>query len=1100
MKRLALVAALLAPATPFAQRPSTSADGASWMRYPAISPDGRTIAFTYKGDVYTVPASGGTAVPLTSHAANDVMPVWSRDGSRLAFASDRHGNFDVYVVAATGGTPTRLTFHSAPEYPYTFSADDRQLLFGAARQDAASNRQYPTAAQPELYAVSSTGGRPIQLLTTPAENVRTSADGRTLVYEDRKGGENQWRKHHTSAIARDIWSYDTRTGNHRKLTSFAGEDRNPVLGANGALYYLSEASGTFNVHRLMPSAGAGQGGDGGATRQLTSFTGVPVRFLSIANDGTLAFGWDGGIYTMAPNGTPSRVRVVVAADDKGNRDRVLAVTGGAQGLSVSPSGKEIAFVYRGDVYVNSTDGAGTKRLTTTPEAETGVEFAPDGKSIVYASERGGTWAIYEARRTRDAEPYFFASTVVREAPLVSNARQNTHPSFSPDGKSLAYLEDRNTLRVLDLATRQSRVLLTEKELFGNDHFFQWSPDGKWILFDFDVPGIAPGEVGLVRADGSGQVVNLTQSGFNDARGRWILGGKAMMWFSNRDGLKAVAQGGGAQQDAYAMFFDREAWERFRLTKDEFALVKEAEEQARKSSRDSTAPVDSAPPAATRRPIALDLENIDMRKARLTVASASMSDALLSKDGESLYYLARFEKGLNLWSTNLRTRETKMLLPLDANGGGLAWDREQKFLYLLADSTVSRLDPSQGTPKREVVRISGEASTDADAERAAMFDHVWRRTRDTFYSKGYHGVDWIALRPVYAKYLPHVGNNFEMAELLAEMLGELNISHSGATFNASSPTDDATASLGLLFDPAWTGAGAKVAEVVKGGPLDRSDVTLRPGAIITAIDGDVIAPTRDVAELLNRKASKRVLLTVSDPSGGAGQSRAATTEIVVKPISPAEEGRLLYARWVRRNADEVDRASGGALGYVHIPGMNDGAYRTTFEEVMGKYATRKGVVIDTRFNGGGDLVADLAMFLSGSKFFDYTTDTRSTGYEPNFRWTRPTVALANEANYSDGHCFAYAYKQQKLGTLIGMPTPGTCTFAGWESLNDGVRWGVPAVGVKDATTGRYLENLQTEPDVLVRNDYGTVAAGRDQQLEAAIAELLKRVQAVSIVPD
>ena len=1085
MKRLLASAALLASATSIAaQQPSTSPDGASWMRYPAISPDGRTLVFTYKGDLYTVPSAGGTAVPLTSHAANDVMPVWSRDGRRIAFASDRNGNYDVYVVGVGGGEPTRLTFHSAPEYPYSFTADGARILFGAARQDAAENRLYPTASQPELYAVPVAGGRPTQVLTTPAENVRPSADGRLLIYEDRKGSENAWRKHHTSAVARDVWIYDTRTNEHRQVTTFAGEDRDPIFTTNGrAFTYLSEASGTLNVHRMSV--------DGGASEQLTSFTGVPVRFLSMANDGTLAFGWDGQIYTMADGAKAQRVPISVAADDKSNRQRILAVTQGAEGLVVSPNGKEVAFLYRGDVFVNAAEGGGTKRITATPEAESGLEFSPDGKALVYASERGGKWAIHEARRARESEPYFFASTVVRETPLVSNDRQNTHPSFSPDGKSLAYLENRNTLKVLDLATKQTRTLLTEKELFGSDHWFQWSPDGRWIAFDLDVPGIAPGEVGLVRADGTGEVVNLTLSGFHDARPRWILGGKAMMWFSNRDGLRAVAQSGNSQLDAYAMFFDREAWERFRLSKDEFSLSKELDERAAKARADSTKGRDSAAARMPAKPLVLDLADVDARKARLTVASTSLGDALVSKDGETLYYLARFEKGLNLWSTNLRSRETKMLLQLNANGGNMAWDREQKYLFLLADSTISRIDPAAATPKRDVVALSGEESLDVGAERAAMFDHVWRRTRDTFYTSGYHGIDWNTMRAVYAKYLPHVGTNAAFAELLSELLGELNVSHSGASLGFSTPTDDATASLGLFYDQTYVGPGVKVTEVMRGGPLDRSDVRLRPGAIIRAVDGVDIEPTRDIAELLNRKAGKNVLLTVAD--GGA------TTEVVAKPVSPGEEGRLLYARWVRRNADEVDKASGGTLGYVHIPGMNDGAYRTTFEEIMGKYATRQGIVVDTRNNGGGDLVADLAMFLSGKRFFDYTTDTRSTGYEPNFRWTRPTVAIANEANYSDGHCFAYAYKEQKLGPLVGMPVPGTCTFAGWESLTDGIRWGVPGVGVKDASTGRYLENQQTEPDIRVRNEQRAAASGKDQQLEAAVAALKRLTQTTRTIP-
>jgi len=1085
MKFLLAAAVVTATAVAAAQSPSTSPNGASWMRYPAISPDGKTIAFTFKGDIYKVPAAGGTATPLTTHTANDYAPVWSHDGKQIAFASDRYGNYDIYVISAEGGEAKRLTFHSANETPYTFTADDKNIIFGASRQDAASNRQFPTGALPELYEVPAAGGRPIQILTTPAENVQTSRDGQFLIYEDRKGQENQWRKHHTSAVARDIWIYDTKAGTHTQLTSFAGEDRNPVF-ADGdkAFFYLSEESGNFNVHK-MPLSG------GGKSQQLTSFKGVPVRFLSMSNTGTLAFGFDGQIYTMASSGgSPKKVDIAVSADNKANNERIMAVNKDARDLVVSPTGKEVAFIYRGDVFVNSVEGGGTKRITTTPETETGVEFAPDGKSIIYASERGGKWGIFEARRTRDAEPYFFASTVVREGPVVSNEHQNTHPAYSPDGKELAFLEDRNTLKVLNLASKQTRTLLTDKELFGGDHNFQWSPDSKWILFDLDVPGIAPGEIGLVNADGKSAVINLTQSGFNDARGKWILGGKAMMWFSNRDGLKSVAQSGQAQQDAYAMFFDRDAWERFRLSKDEFALVKEADDKLAKTKADSAkAKADSV--RAEKRDLILDLDGLDARKTRLTIASSALGDALMSKDGETLYYLSRFEKGLNLWSTVLRTKETKMLLQLNANGGNMAWDKEQKYIFLLADGTISRIDPSSPAVKRDMVAMSGEEALDVDAERAAMFDHVWRRTRDTFYSKGYHGIDWIGLRPVYAKYLPYIGNNFEFAEMMAEMLGELNISHSGATFNQSNPNDDATASLGVFYDQTYTGPGAKVVEVIKDGPLDRHDVAIKPGAIIEAVDGNPITPKTDIAELLNRKAGKNVLLSIAD---GATKS-----EYVVKPVPLADENRLLYARWVKRNADEVDKASNGQLGYVHIPGMNDGAYRTTFEEIMGKYATRKGVVVDTRFNGGGDLVADLAMFLSGKKFFDYTTDTRATGYEPNFRWTKPTVAMANEANYSDGHCFAYAYKNQKIGPLVGMPTPGTCTFAGWESLQDGIRWGVPGVGVKDATTGKYLENQQTEPDIKVMNQYGVVAKGKDQQLEAAIAALMKIIQSVQIVP-
>ncbi len=1054
---------------------ASAQNDAGWMRYPALSPDGTTIAFTYRGDLYRVAATGGTATQLTQHPAHDFMPVWSHDGTRIAFASDRHGNFDLYVIPAVGGAAQRLTYHSAAEYPYSFTPDDKSMVFGAARMDAAANRQYPAASMPELWTVPTTGGRPVQLLTTPADDARYSRDGQFLIYTDNKGRENVWRKHHVSSVARDIWVYDAKSGTHRPLTTFAGEDRQPVL-ADGdkAFYYLSEESGTFNVHKL-PLAG-------GTSQQLTAFRGLPVRFLSTANDGTLGFGHDGQLYTMKPGQQPRRVAVTIAADAKANGDLVLPVTGGARELAVAPSGKEVAFVFRGDVFVASVEGGVTKRITNTPATETGVRFSPDGKALVYASERDGRWAIYEARRSRDAEPHFYASTVVRESQLIANEHQNYQPLFSPDGKELAFIEDRNTLRVLTLASKQVRTLLDERSIFSNtpSHRFAWSPDGKWMLFDLAVPGIAPDEVGLIATDGKGSVINITQSGFNDGNAKWVLGGRAMLWFSNRDGLKAVAQSGGAQQDAYAMFFTKDAWDRFRLTKEEYALVKEAEDKAKPKADTSKAKPDTA---AKGEPVKFEFDGIETRKARLTIHSSSLGDALVSKDGETLFYLARFERGMNLWSTNLRTKETKQVLALNANSGSMTWDNEQKSILLLADGAIAKIDPVAA--KREPVPISGELALNVDDEREAMFDHVWRKVRDTFYSRGYHGIDWQAIRPVYAKYLPHIGTQHEFAEMLAEMLGELNISHSGATFSSSAPTDDATASLGVFLDQSYTGAGVKIAEVIKDGPLDKAGMTVKSGMIIESIDGQAITPVSDLAQFLNRKAGKPVLLGLADG--------AAKSEVVAKPVAPAEENRLLYARWVRRNAAEVDRLSNGQLGYVHIPGMNDGAMRTTVEDVMGKYVTRKGVVVDTRFNGGGDLVADLAMFLSGRKFFEYTTDTRSTGHEPNFRWSKPSVSLANEANYSDGHCYAYAYKDQKIGPLVGMPVPGTCTFAGWESLTDGLRWGVPGVGVKDANTGKYLENLQTEPDIRVMNEYQVVSRGTDQQLEAAVTALLALIR-------
>jgi Tol biopolymer transport system component/C-terminal processing protease CtpA/Prc len=1042
----------------------------SWLRYPSISPDGQTIVFTYKGDLYKVAATGGTAVSLTQHEAHDYMPVWSHDGKTIAFASDRYGNFDIYTIPAAGGEAQRLTYHSANEYPYDFSPDDKAVYFGAARLDAASNRQFPTGYMPELYSVGLQGGRVAQVLTTPAEDVKWNSNGTIMLYHDKKGGENTWRKHQTSAVARDVWMYNAKTGQHTKLTSFAGEDRNPVFTDNEkAIFYLSEAAGTFNVHKM--SLGESKG------TPVTSFTKHPVRFLSAAKDGTLCFSQNGELYTQKAGAQPRKVAITIHAEGKSNNERIVPVAGGVRDLAVSPNGKEVAFIYRGEVFVSSVEGGTTKRITNTPEQERSVSFAPDGRSLLYASERGRGWKIYQAQITRKEEPYFFASTLVKETPIIDNNKENYQPEFSPDGKEIAFIEDHMYLKVYNIASKAVRTLLTTSELFSmrdNDQYFTWSPDSKWLLFEYNEPGFANSEVGIIAADGKSKKFNLTESGFQDFSPKWMMGGKMMIWNTTREGMRAQANSGGAQSDVFALFFTQDAFDKFRLSKEDYSLWKEADEKAAKA--------DSAKKGAKKDTVSIDWEGLKYRKARLTLHSSALSDAVISKDGETLYYLARFEKGYNLWSTNLRTKETKMLVPLNAQASRMLWDKEQKNLFLLSDGKVIKLDPSSN--KQEAVAISGDMNLNTAAEREFMFDHVWRRTKKTFYTAGYHGAKWDELKGDYEAYLPHISNNYEFSELLSELLGELNVSHSGSSYAPSAPNSDATASLGIFFDYDHKGAGVKIEEVIAEGPLARAGMNIRPGMIIERIDGETITADRDLATFLNRKAGKNTLLTVLDP---AANSRR---DVTVKPITLGEESSLLYKRWVRRNAEEVDRLSNGQLGYVHIPGMNDPAYRTVYEEVMGKYANRKAIVVDTRNNGGGDLVADLAMFLSGKKFLDYTTDNRSQGIEPSFRWTKPSIALANESNYSDGHCFAFSYQDLKLGKLVGMPVPGTCTFAGWEMLQDAsVRWGVPPLGVKDVA-GKYLENLQTEPDIKVANEYEAVSKGKDQQLEVAIKELLK----------
>jgi tricorn protease len=1060
-----------------------------WVRYPAISPNGQTIAFTYKGDLYKVPASGGEATQLTFHSAHDYMPVWSKDGEKLSFASNRFGNFDVYVMDALGGKADRLTFHSANEEPYTFSHDDRQVMFKAQRMDTAQHRQHPTGRQAELYSVPVTGGRVDQVFTLPAENVQVNKDGSEMVYQDNKGFENPWRKHHRSAITRDIWHFDVAKNEHKKLTDFKGEDRNPIFINDGkSIVYLSEEEGSFNVFRLnlnRPSS----------TKQLTEFELHPVRFLSEGN-GTLAFGYHGDVYTMTENGKPQQVNISIRTQDIDNNQQMEDVNGDITDMDISPDGKEIVFVSHGEVFVSSADGAFTKQITHTPAQEAFVKFSPNGEYILYGASRDKKWSIYKAEKVREQEPFFYAATLIKESVFISNDKDNYQPQISPDGNKIAFIEDRKTLRVMDIESSEVTTLITADKMIhmrDGDQNFSWSPDSKWLLFQYDKL-LNNSDVALVSADGSKPMQVVVQSGYYDSSPKWADDGKQIIWFSNREGLRSYATSGRSQQDVYAMFLTQQEWDKFNLSEDDYDLLQAIEEAAKEDEKESKSDDKAGDDEASDdeasdeddavEDIAIEWDDLDQRTSRLTIHSSNLGDAVLNKDATKLYYLSRFEDNFDLWETDLRTQETKKAIGLNARGGRLQWDDEMENLYLLSGGRIAKLDLDKGS--KESVSINEQVFIDQDALREHSFEHVWLRTSKIFYEPTFHGINWPQMYNEYKPKIAHLGNAHEFTELLSEMLGELNVSHAGAGFRGSSAEGDITASLGIFFDYDHAGNGIKVSEVLKGGPLDKASIDIKPGMLITKIDGKTVEQDMDWAQLLNRKSNRFTLIEVLDVVNNA------TKEYTVKPISLGEQSDLLYKRFVKINEDQVLKASKGTLGYVHIPGMGDGPYRSIYDDMMGRFADKKAMVVDTRFNGGGDLVADLAMFFTGVPFLTYAIEGKVVGGEPTSRYTKPVISLFNESMYSDGHCYASGYQDLKIGKSVGMPVPGTCSFAGWESLPTGGYWGVVPVSAKNQA-GEWLENNETAPDIMVKNQPGVIEKGRDEQLERAIKELLKEVR-------
>lgn len=1041
-----------------------------WMRYPAISPDGQTIAFSYKGDLFTVAASGGSARQLTTNAAYDAYPVWSPDGRQIAFASTREGSFDVFVICKDGGTPQRLTTHSANETPIAWTDNDH-VLFSCVLMPTAQSSIFAQADFPQIYKVNTQGGRPSLYSTLTMEDISFNAAGDAL-YHDKKGYEDPFRKHHQSSICRDIWllSNDKFT----KLTSFRGEDRTPRWAPDGhSFYYLSEQDGTFNVWKRNI--------DGTGEQQITRHTQNPVRFLTVATDGTLCYGYDGEIY-INKNGQERKVSISIVTD-RNDTDLIRQLkTNGATEIRLSPKKKEIAFVMHGDIYVTSIDYKTTKQITDTPEQERSIYFSPDGRSIVYGSERNGHWQIYRTSIKKADEKQFAYATDLTEERLTTSDITSLQPKVSPDGKSVAFFENRGALRILDLATKQVRTVLDAKYNYSysdGDLDFEWSPDSRWLLASYiGIGGWNNHDIALVDVSGKQAPYNLTNSGYNDTGGKWALGGKAMLFESDRAGFRSHGSWG-AETDVYLMFFDLDAYNRFRMTKEEKALLDEAEKEKKDKKPEAAEKkgksAKSGKTANTEKPdLKLDFESARDRIVRLTVNSSRLGDYVLSPRGDTLYYQTSFEGEADLWKHDFLEEKTELVLK-GIGRGNIETDSDFKNLYLCGRS-IKKVD--LGKNKIETIDFEAPFNYRPYQERQYLFNHIWQQVQDKFYDPQMHGVNWQYYREVYAKFLPHINNRYDFRDMLSEMLGELNASHTGARYYPDGATLT-TANLGVFIDYTYDGDGIRIAETIKRSPLAVKSIP--SGSIIEKIDGTPITKGMDYNYLLDGKIGKPIRLTI----GGK--------DVTIRPISQSQLEELLYKRWVDRNRHIVDSLSSGRLAYVHVKAMDSPSFRQVYSDLLNdKNRNRDAVIVDERYNGGGWLHDDLCTLLSGKQYQSFVPHGQYVGYDPYNKWVKPSCVLICEDDYSNGHGFPWVYRELGIGKLIGTPVAGTMTAVWWETLMDrSMVFGIPQVGCRDMR-GKFGENNELFPDIEVYNTPEDYILGHDRQLETAVKEMMQQI--------
>ncbi len=1068
-----LIAGIMATGSVFAQ------ETPGWIRKNAISPDGDKIAFCYKGDIFVVAREGGKAIQITSNSAYDSNPLWTKDGKNIIFSSDRDGAADLYITSNEGGVPKKIETFGGNKKPLALLPDGRIVFIGTVLQDV-NYGGFPNGAQ--IYTVGLEGQKPELMTSMKLRAISFNKEGLAL-YEDVKGFEDVFRKHHTSSVTRDIMLYQpsekdngaviTGNGKFTRMSGYKGEDTNPVFGSDGdTFYYLSERDGkTSNIWKSSIS-------DPKKVEQLTFAEKNPVRYLSISDNDVLSFSLNGELYTLTPGQKEKKVEISIIKD-KEEKDLIkMSVSKGANDMALSPDGKQIALIIRGDVYVASPTYGTTKRITNTATQERDICFSEDGRTLYYSAERNGNWGIYKASLTNKDDQTFIYAHDFKEELFSVPGETSFQPQVAPNGKFVVYLRDRNELVMKEVKSNKVTSLLKNGaySYTDGDLSFKISPDSRHVLFTYHGEGgWNNADVALIEIE-TGKHINLTQSGYSNQNFKWALGGKAVTYESDRNGYRSHGSWG-ADTDIYMMFLDGKAVTEFNQDKEDAEVaqmisgksekqLKKEEEKAKKDSIKNKVPE-----------IKLDLENRFDRIFRLTPSSSRLGDYFVNNNATQLYYMSPCEQGFALYKRDLK--KGNVTLVQKGVFGAIYPTKDGNTIYVINGRGITAINLMSGQPKP--ISFSGEFDYRPADERTYMFEHVWKQVEEKFYDPAIHGVDWAYYRDNYRQFLPYINNNTDFAEMLSEMLGELNGSHTGARHYSG--ISQRNSYLGFFEDKGYQGKGVKIKEVIVNSPLNLADSEIKAGDIIESIDGHKIAAGENWRKYLIDKAGKKIFVTV--------KKGHKSTELYLEPL--ASLNPLLYKRWVKQREEMVCRLSGGRIGYVHVQGMDSPSFRRVYSKALGKYRDAEALIVDIRHNGGGFLHDDLATLLSGEAYLKFQPRGQYISTEPYSKWTKPSCVLMCEEDYSDASGFPYVYQTLGIGKLIGAPVAGTMTAVWWENLIDpSLVFGIPQVGAWGLKEQRYLENLQVEPDILVYSDPASDLNGKDVQLEAAVKEMLKTI--------
>lgn len=1035
---------------------------------PEISPDGSRLAFCYQGDIWTVQSGGGRADRLTVHEAYESNPRWNPDGGSLAFQSDRFGNNDLFLITPGESSAKRLTFHSADDELYDFTSDG-QLIFNTRRLYAQVEHE------DEIQRVSVKGGTPELFIESLGLSPVVSPDGTKVAFV--RGVCRIEREAYRGPANLDLWLYDFETGDYTRLTDFDGNDHSPRWKDNETLLYLSSESGRYNIHELTLH---------GAKKLITDEAVFGINSFSVSRGGIIAYQNGDQVTTLRPGDSPQVVSIDVSGDSRFDELVSRTINNKMEEYALSPDGKYIAYIVRGEVFVRMSDKDFSRnvRITNSAARERSIGWL-NNETLIFTSDQDGQYEIYTAFSTDQQERDVFKSLKIATKRLTETTEDESRLVMSPDLKRIAYLQNRGRLIVADISPTgmltNSVVLQDGWDTPGD---VAWSPDSRWLAYSLSDLEFNQ-EVFIHAADNSSAPVNVSMHPKQDYQPVWSPDGSKLGFLSSRNN---------GDSDIWFIYLKSEDWERNKLQRNWIqpdSDKKETDEEQKKETD------------VRRMTVTIDFDHIYDRLCQVTSFAGNESDFVFDKKGQYLYYTLGsagrqdYKVERNLYKIKWDGSEFRQLAGEDMQPAQFKLSSDGKYIYLLAkEGELVRLKTSDD--QKEKLATSSRIDIDYPGELNQIFEEGWRALDQGFYDPDFHGQNWQRLKEQYKPLALKASTREDFTYIYNLMLGQLNSSHMGFR-GGESQKETQHQQTGLIgVSGRNTKTGFEVTAVLPHSPADRAESKLLIGDVITSVDQKPVTPVTNLYELLLDHTEAPVLLSIMR----AGKQE----EMVLWPERSLREE--LYDDWVDSRRKLVEEYSGGKLGYLHIQGMNWTSFERFERELMVAGYQKEGMVIDVRYNGGG-WTTDYLMAVLTVRQHAYTVprgaseDLQSDHLKfrpyypfgerlPLASWTRPSIALCNEASYSNAEIFSHAYKTLGIGKLVGKPTFGAVISTGAYSLVDGSYVRMPYRAWYVKATDENMEHGPAVPDLVVEQPPAYKAKKVDPQLKAAVDELLKEL--------